>query len=66
MQSEEVIKVFREEIPKLKSICDHTIFGITHLDIEKKDGTLKQIGKVLKTKISCSLTNYNPFFSAGF
>lgn len=46
MLSEEVIERLKAEIPKL-SFCDYTLYGITHLDIELIDGSVKQIGKVI-------------------
>lgn len=45
MHSQEVIEKWKAEIPKMKNLCDYTIYGITHLDIELCDGSVKQIGK---------------------
>lgn len=42
MYSEEVIERFKTKIPEIKG--DHTIYGITQLDIECRDGSVKQIG----------------------
>lgn len=43
MLSDEVIERFKTKIPVIKG--DHTIYGITQLDIQCADGELKQIGE---------------------
>lgn len=43
MLCEEVIERFKEKIPTITG--DHTIYGITHLDIKCADGSIKQIGE---------------------
>lgn len=40
--STEVIERLKAKIPTIKG--DHTIYGITQLDIKLWDGTVKQIG----------------------
>lgn len=42
MLSDEVIERFKAKIPTIRG--DHTIYGITQLDIKLFDGTVKQIG----------------------
>lgn len=42
MYSEEVIERLKAKIPTIKG--DHTIYGITQLDIQCCDGSVKQIG----------------------
>ncbi|CRL02994.1 CLUMA_CG016259, isoform A [Clunio marinus] len=41
--SEEVIERFKAKIPLLNNFCDHTIYGITQMDILRTDGSVKQI-----------------------
>lgn len=43
MLSDEVIERLKAKIPTIKG--DHTIFGITQLDIQCADGGVKQIGE---------------------
>lgn len=61
--SEEVIERFKAKIPTIKG--DHTIYGITQVDIQCCDGSVKQIGDYFfyshwAIKI---LTHFNIFFS---
>lgn len=42
MYSEEVLERLKSKIPTIKG--DHTIYGITQLDVTCEDGSLKQIG----------------------
>jgi hypothetical protein len=57
MFSDKVISKFKEKLPKLDEFCeDHTVYGITHLDIICSDGSLKQIGLFL-ISISSAIWN---------
>lgn len=42
MLSDEVIERFKKKLPTITG--DHQIYGITHLDIKCRDGSVKQIG----------------------
>lgn len=43
MQSEEIIKFFKDEIPKLKNVCkSYKSYGITQLNIKLRDEGIKQ------------------------
>ena len=45
MYSDEVFERFKSKIPMIKG--DHTIYGITQLDVTCEDGSLYQIGSYL-------------------
>lgn len=47
MESQEVIEKLKEEIPKLERFGDYKIYGITHLDIELNDSSIKQVGEFM-------------------
>lgn len=61
MFSEEVIERFKAKIPALEGVCDYTVYGITHLDIENSDGSVRQIGK--QHKLINQRNPTNEFFS---
>lgn len=44
MLSAEVIKRLKAKVPTIKG--DHTIYGITQLDVQISDGTIKQFGEL--------------------